>query len=141
MASSIDSVNHVRIVVHDMAATVASYEAMGFQITPFSKHAGAWKQGDVVKPFAYGKLSIMFAHNYLEILASEDRENSEPRMAGYLRRHQVAHIICFNAEDLPATDQNVRKNGLQTSGVTPLQRDIYTPDGIKRRGLSASNSP
>ncbi len=131
MTSHIDSVNHVGIVVHDMAAAVTGFEAMGFYLTPFSKHSGAWKQGDAVKPFAYGNRCIMFAHNYLEILASEDRDNPEPRMADYLCRHQGAHIICFNAEDLTAADENVRKNGLATSGVIPLQRDIDTPDGIK----------
>ncbi|MBT3534777.1 MAG: VOC family protein [Rhodospirillaceae bacterium] len=131
MVSGIDSVNHVGIVVHDMAACVAAYEAMGFQLTPFSKHSGAQKPGEAVKPYAYGNRCIMFGQNYLEIIANVDPENPEPRMAGYLRRHQGGHIICFNAEDMETADEIVRGNGLESSGVIPLQRDIDTPDGTK----------
>ena len=42
----IDNINHVGMAVRDLAATVARYEAMGFQLTPYSEHSGAWKPGE-----------------------------------------------------------------------------------------------
>lgn len=129
--NDIDNINHVGMVVRDLTATVARYEAMGFQLTPFSAHSGAWKPGDQLQRFGSGNRCVMFANNYLEILASESRERQAPRLAQYLKRHQGAHIICFNTEATPAVDARLRGLGISTSGVIPLQRDIDTPDGMR----------
>ena len=69
--TDIDNINHVGMVVRDLKATVARFEAMGFQLTPFSAHSGAWKPGEQVQRFGSGNRCVMFANNYLEILASE----------------------------------------------------------------------
>lgn len=127
----IDSINHVGMAVRDLAATVARYEAMGFILTPYSPHSGAWKPGETVQSFRSGNRCVMFAHNYLEILASEDAAAPSPRLAGYLKHHQGAHIICFNSEDTHAVDRRLKAEAVATSGVIPLQRDIDTPDGVR----------
>jgi catechol 2,3-dioxygenase-like lactoylglutathione lyase family enzyme len=127
----IDSINHVGMAVRDLAATAARYEAMGFLLTPYSPHSGAWKPGEPVKPLGSGNRCVMFAHNYLEILASEDPARPTERLAGYLQHHEGAHIICFNTEDTPSVDRRLTGAGLKTSGVIPLQRDIDTPEGVR----------
>jgi catechol 2,3-dioxygenase-like lactoylglutathione lyase family enzyme len=129
--ADIDSINHVGMVARDLAATVARYEAMGFQLTPYSPHSGAWKPGEKVQSFGSGNRCVMFRHNYLEILASENPAQPSPRLAGYLAHHQGAHIICFNTEDSHAVDRRLAGAGVRTSGVIPLQRDIDTPDGVR----------
>jgi hypothetical protein len=129
--SDIHSVNHVGMAVRDMAKTAARYEAMGFLLTPFSLHAGAWKPGDAVAKLAYGNRCVMFERNYLEILASEKSDAPSPRIAGFLARHQGAHIICFGTEDPEGVDARLRASGVKTSGVLPLQRDIDTPEGMR----------
>jgi catechol 2,3-dioxygenase-like lactoylglutathione lyase family enzyme len=127
----IHNINHVGIVVRDLAATTSRYEAMGFQLTPFSPHSGAWKPGEPVQRLGSGNRCVMFAGNYLEILASEDPSAPSPRLEGYLRHHQGGHIICFDSEDLPSVERRLVRKGLKTSGVLPLQRDIDTPDGVR----------
>lgn len=141
-----DSVNHVGMAVRDLHAAAARYEAMGFLLTPFSRHAGAWKPGEPVQAFHSGNRCLMFRHNYLEILASEDPRAPAPRMAGFLRHHQGAHIICFNSEDVHAANARVAAAGVKTSGVIPLQRDIDTPEGVRtakfeRVQLAPDDSP
>jgi hypothetical protein len=127
----IDSINHVGMVARDLAATVACYEAMGFMLTPYSPHSGAWKPGEPVQTFRSGNRCVMFAKNYLEILANEDPAQPSPRLAGYLKHHQGAHIICFNTEDAHAVEERLSGAGIRTSGVIPLQREIDTPDGVR----------
>lgn len=129
--NDIDSINHVGMVVRDLADATARYEAMGFQLTPFSAHSGAWKPGEKVQPLGSGNRCVMFAHNYLEILADADPAAPSPRLAGYLHHHQGAHIICFGSEDPDAVDTRLRAAGIATSGVIPLQRDVDTETGVR----------
>ena len=129
--SDIDSINHVGIVVRDLADAVARYEAMGFVLTPFSAHSGAWKPGEPVKTLGSGNRCVMFEGSYLEVLASADPAVPSPRLAGYLRHHQGAHIICFGSQQLEALDERLRASGIATSGVIPLEREVDTEDGVR----------
>ena len=129
--NEIDNINHVGMAVHDLVATAARYEAMGFQLTPFSPHSGAWKPGERIQKLGSGNRCVMFATNYLEILGTENDGEPPPRLAGFLNRHQGAHIICFNTETPSALDDRLRRLEIQTSGVIPLQRDIDTPNGVR----------
>lgn len=127
----IDNINHVGMAVRDLADTVRQYEAMGFQLTPYSPHSAAWKPGEPVQPQGSGNRCIMFASDYLEILASEDPARPAARIANFLRRHQGAHIICFNTEDPHRVERRLQRAGIATSGVIPLHREIDTPDGMR----------
>jgi len=127
----INNINHVGMAVRDLVATAGRYEAMGFQLTPYSPHSAAWKPGDPVKPLGSGNRCVMFENNYLEILASEDPTKPAARITNFLKHHQGAHIICFDCADCDFVDQRVRGHGFETSGVIPLQREIDTPDGVR----------
>jgi catechol 2,3-dioxygenase-like lactoylglutathione lyase family enzyme len=127
----IDNINHVGMAVRDLADTVRRFEAMGFQLTPYSPHSAAWKPGEPVEPQGSGNRCVMFASDYLEILASEDPARPAARITNFLKRHQGAHIICFNTEDPHAVEQRLQREGIATSGVIPLQREIDTPDGVR----------
>ena len=129
--TDIDSVNHVGMVVRDLTEATDRYEAMGFVLTPFSAHAGAWKPGEPVKPLGSGNRCVMFDGSYLEILANADPTVPSERLAGYLRHHQGAHIICFGSQRLEAVDARLRASGVATSGVIPLQRDVDTGEGMR----------
>jgi catechol 2,3-dioxygenase-like lactoylglutathione lyase family enzyme len=125
----IDNINHVGMAVRDLAETVRRFEAMGFQLTPFSPHSAAWKPGEAVQPQGSGNRCVMFASDYLEILASEDSSRPAARITNFLKRHQGAHIICFDTEDPHAVEHRLRSESIVTSGVIPLQREIDTPEG------------
>ena len=142
----IDNINHVGMAVRDLARTAAQYEVMGFQLTPYSPHSAAWKPGEPLQPQNSGNRCVMFASDYLEILANEDPARPAARIAHFLKRHQGAHIICFNTGDAQAVDDRLRKNGIVTSGVIPLQREIDTAEGMRtakfeRVQLAPDDSP
>lgn len=130
-SDDIDHVNHVGMAVRNLKAIAARFESLGFILTPFSPHSGAWKPGEKVQSLASGNRCIMFRDNYLEILASEDPSAPAPRITNFLNRHQGAHIICFNTETPDLVDKRLHEHGVSTSGVIPLQREIDTPDGVK----------
>jgi catechol 2,3-dioxygenase-like lactoylglutathione lyase family enzyme len=127
----IDNINHVGIAVRDLSDTAGRFEAMGFQLTPYSPHSAAWKPGEPVQPQGSGNRCVMFASDYLEILASEDPARPASRITNFLKRHQGAHIICFNTEDPHTVEQRLQAKGIATSGVIPLQREIDTPVGVR----------
>jgi catechol 2,3-dioxygenase-like lactoylglutathione lyase family enzyme len=127
----IHSVNHVGMAVRDMARTAARYEAMGFLLTPYSVHSGAWKRGEAVARQGYGNRCVMFRNNYLEILASENDAAPSERITNFLARHQGAHIICFGTQDPGAVGARLQAAGIVTSEVLPLQRDVDTPEGMR----------
>lgn len=127
----VTNVNHVGMVARDLADVTRRYEAMGFQLTPYSPHSGAWKPGEPVKPLGSGNRCVMFADNYLEILASEDAARPAERMTNFLKHHQGGHIVCFDSDDCQAVDRRLKTAGVETSAVIPLQRDIDTPDGVR----------
>jgi catechol 2,3-dioxygenase-like lactoylglutathione lyase family enzyme len=129
--ADIDSINHVGMVVRDLAAATRRFEALGFQLTPYSPHSGAWKPGEPVQRMGSGNRCVMFGRNYLEILASEDPAAPAARIEAFLSRHEGAHIICFNSEAPGQVAARLAAAGMETSGVIPLQRDIDTPDGVR----------
>jgi catechol 2,3-dioxygenase-like lactoylglutathione lyase family enzyme len=126
-----DGINHVGMAVRSLADATRRFEAMGFQLTPYSPHSGAWKPGEAVAKMGSGNRCVMFAANYLEVLASEDPARPAARIEAFLGRHQGAHIICFNSERPGDVDARLRAQGVETSSVIPLQRDIDTPAGIR----------
>jgi catechol 2,3-dioxygenase-like lactoylglutathione lyase family enzyme len=127
----IDNLNHVGMAVRDLADTVRRFEAMGFQLTPYSPHSAAWKPGEPVQPQGSGNRCVMFASDYLEILASEDPSKPAARISNFLKRHQGAHIICFNTERPNDVDSRLKAMGIVTSNVIPLQREIDTSEGVR----------
>jgi Glyoxalase-like domain len=142
----INNINHVGMAVRDLAATAQRYEAMGFQLTPYSPHSAAWKPGDPVQPLGSGNRCVMFADTYLEIVASENPKRPAARITSFLKHHQGAHIICFDCGDCNAVDKRVRGLGIETSGVIPLQREIDTPEGMRtakfeRTQFASEDSP
>ena len=131
ISPDIDSINHVGMAVRDLADAVRRFEAMGFMLTPYSPHSGAWKPGEAVQAFGSGNRCVMFGRNYLEILASENQAAPAARIEAFLKRHQGAHIICFNSGKPQAVDARLTAAGMRSSGVIPLQRDIDTPAGAR----------
>ncbi len=129
MKGDIDSVNHVGLVVRDLAAAAKRYEDMGFILTPLSMHKGAMKPGEPERPYGSGNRCAIFPRNYLEIVAHVEKDKFDLFCGKYLQRFEGAHLICFGCGDAGVVDKRVRSAGVGTSGVIPLQRDLDTPEG------------
>jgi len=127
----IDSVNHVGVAVRDLDQATQCYEALGFVLSPLSVHSGSSTPGTPVEPMATGNRCAIFPHNYVEVLGLVNPGRLDWGWADFIKRFQGGHIICFGCKDAAVVDQRVVGNGIKTSGVIALQRDIGTPDGLK----------
>ena len=122
-------VNHVGMAVRSLDEAARRFGAMGFILTPYSPQSGAWKPGAPVQKLNSGNRCLMFGENYLEILGHENPAEPAPRIEGFLARHQGGHIICFDGDELPATEARLAAGGLDTTGILPLQREVDTAEG------------
>jgi catechol 2,3-dioxygenase-like lactoylglutathione lyase family enzyme len=127
----IDSVNHVGVAVRDMDQAVACYEALGFVLSPLSVHSGSTKPGAPVEPMATGNRCAIFPRNYVEVLGIVNPGRPDWGWGDFIKRFQGGHIICFGCKDAAVVDRRVSANGIKTSGVIALQRDIETPEGMR----------
>lgn len=137
----IDSVNHVGLVVHDLRAAVAFYERLGFIFSPLSMHKGSMTPGEPEIPYGSGNRCAIFGHNYLEIVAHVDKERFDFGIKGFLSRFEGAHIICFGCGDAHVVNRRVTVEGITTSGVIPLQRNLGTPDGERTARFDCVHFP
>lgn len=131
MDADIDSINHVGLVVHDLDAAAARYEAMGFLLSPLSMHKGAMKPDEPEVPYGTGNRCAIFPGNYLEIVAHVDPSRFDFMVRGFLARHEGAHIICFGCGDATTVDRRLAGAGIGTSGVIPLAHDVPTAEGTR----------
>jgi len=129
--ADIDSVNHVGLVVAEIHAAAARFEAMGFTLSELSMHKGATEPGKPAEPFGSGNRCAVFPKNYLEIVAHVEKDKRDVFVGKYLARFEGMHIICFNSPALPAADARLHAAGVGTSGVIPLQRDVSTAEGTR----------
>jgi len=127
----IDSVNHVGIAVRNMEDGCALYEALGFTLSPLSVHSGSKTPGAPVEPMATGNRCAIFPNNYIEVLGIVNPGALDWSWGDFINRFQGAHIICFGCKDAEVVNTRVSGNGIETSGVITLQRDIGTPEGVR----------
>ncbi|ANN17187.1 hypothetical protein SD37_17085 [Amycolatopsis orientalis] len=127
----IDRIDHSVLYTTDMDATAATYEALGFTLSPLSMHTGSDRPGGKRKPMGAGNRCALFGRTYLELLGlfgdgSVDPWNIRPLIAQY----EGLHGCSFGCADAAAVEERLRKAGLSSSGVLPLQRDVETADGV-----------
>ena len=130
-AGDIDSVNHVGIAVRSLDEAADRYQALGFVLSPLSVYSGSKTPGE--PPGAHGHRNRWRS---FPTTMSSCSEIVNPGLldwswGDFIKRFQGAHIICFGCNDGVVVDQRVRANGINTSGVIPLQRDIGTPEGVR----------
>ncbi|NUR85106.1 MAG: VOC family protein [Nonomuraea sp.] len=115
--SDILSIDHTVLYTTDLETTAATYEALGFTLSPLSLHVGP--DG----PMGAGNRCALFGGNYLELLGlfgEEDPWQVKPLIA----THEGLHGYSFGCADPAAVERRLRAAGLSSSGVLPLQRDV-----------------
>jgi catechol 2,3-dioxygenase-like lactoylglutathione lyase family enzyme len=127
----IDRIDHSVLYTTDMDTTAATYEALGFTLTPLSMHMGSDRPGAERKPMGAGNRCALFGRTYLELLGlfgdgSVDPWNIRPLIAQY----EGLHGISFGCHDVATVERRLRNARLSASGVLPLQRDVEGPDGV-----------
>lgn len=134
----VNRIDHSVLYTTDMDTTAATYEALGFTLSPLSMHMGSDRPGGERKPMGAGNRCALFGETYLELLGlfgdgSVDPWNIRPLIA----RYEGLHGCSFGCEDTVVVEKRLREAGLSSSGVLPLQRDVDTADGVETAQFEA----
>lgn len=129
MSSGITSLDHVAVMVTDLIAAGASYERLGFRLTPLSQHSGALSAGGKVEKWGVANRCIMLRRGYLELMGVVDPALYDNRVPDFLARYQGIHILAFGCEDAVATANALAAAGFGATGVHALSRTLDTPEG------------
>lgn len=127
----IDRIDHSVLYTSDMDTTATVYEELGFTLTPLSMHMGSGRPGGERESMGAGNRCALFGHNYLEILGVfGDGTGPDPwQIRPLIAQFEGLHGCSFGCADPETVYKRLHEEGLSSSGVLPLQRELDTPDG------------
>ncbi|MSO90984.1 MAG: VOC family protein [Acetobacteraceae bacterium] len=120
--------DHVGIAGADLSALAATYEKLGFQLTPLARHAGKRTQDGPVVPFGTGNRCIMLRQGYLELIAIVDPGAFSNTLDRFLARYAGIHIIALNVADADSNLARLRRAGFDVPGIAYLERPVDDAD-------------
>lgn len=132
MNDDVNHIDHTVLMTRDIHATAAIYEALGFTLSPLSRHRGSAQPGGPQEPMGAGNRCAYFGGSYLELLGvffdgSRDPWNVRP----LVEAHAGLRGVVLGCGDCDVARARLAASGVPVSGVLPLQRDVDTPDGTR----------
>ncbi len=136
--TDIVGIDHSVLYTTDIDATSATYERLGFTLSPLSMHMGSARPGGERRPMGAGNRCALFGRNYLELLGLFGDGSVDPwGVRPLIARYEGLHGYSFGCTDPAVVERRLRAAGLSSSGVLPLQRDVDTPDGARTARFEA----
>jgi catechol 2,3-dioxygenase-like lactoylglutathione lyase family enzyme len=123
--------DHLGLVVRDLAAEAARFRRLGFTLTRRADHTRPGPDGTLV-PAGSSQHSIMFDEGYLELLAITDPTAGHP-LTGAADRYEGVHIIALGVADAEAAYRRLDQLG---AAGTPPVRWQRTVDEAGARGVA-----
>jgi hypothetical protein len=117
------ALDHVGVVTNDLAALAATYEGLGFTLTPLARYADG----------RIGNRCVMLHGSYIELLALIDLNARSVTLERFLARYAGIHILAFAIADEHAAMERLHRAGIKQASVSRLARplDDATPNGQK----------
>jgi catechol 2,3-dioxygenase-like lactoylglutathione lyase family enzyme len=133
------TLDHVGIAAHDLDALAATYESLGFRLTPLARHAGRLVPDGPIVPFGTGNRCAMLGRpgqpaGYLELIARIDPDAPANSLDRFLQRHEGIHIVAFGIADEQAELARLRREGFDLPGVAYLERPV--DQGAPEKGMA-----
>jgi catechol 2,3-dioxygenase-like lactoylglutathione lyase family enzyme len=129
MTDKVTTLDHIAVMVKDLAAAGAAYERLGFRLTPVSRHSGARTPGGPVEPWGVGNRCAMLRRGYLELMGGLDPALYDNRVPEFLARYEGIHILAFGCDDAASVADGLGRRGFAAAGVHALARALETPEG------------
>jgi hypothetical protein len=125
------SLDHVGLCTDQPEALWATYERLGFTLTPVARQSGPRAPGAPVERLGTGNRCAMLRQGYVELLGILDPALFDNGLGRFIARYRGLHILAFGVEDAEAELPRLRAAGLDIPAVAPLQRpvDDSAPDG------------
>jgi catechol 2,3-dioxygenase-like lactoylglutathione lyase family enzyme len=130
------TLDHVGVAAHDLDALAATYQGLGFTLTPLARHAGRLRPDGPVVPFGTGNRCAMLGtpakpQGYLELIARIDPNAPANSLDRFLQRYEGIHIVAFGIDDAEAELARLRREGFDLPGVAYLERPVDQTDAAK----------
>jgi catechol 2,3-dioxygenase-like lactoylglutathione lyase family enzyme len=121
--------DHVAVVIPDLARAGKTYERLGFRLTPESSHKGPLKPGGPLEPFGSGNHCAMFRDGYLELLGITDPKRYAGEVAPQLERYAGLHLVALGCRDARQAARDLGQRLGAELGVRELGRDVPQVEG------------
>ena len=127
--------DHVAVVVPDLARAAKTYERLGFRLTPQSSHKGPVKPGGLLEPYGSGNHCAMFSKGYLEILGITDPSRYTGEVTPLLQRYAGLHLIALGCQDARRAARDLGSRLGAELSLRELGRDVPQAGGGTKSAL------
>ncbi|WP_280303436.1 VOC family protein [Nocardia neocaledoniensis] len=126
----IDGIHHVGILGRDLDGMERRYRALGFTLTPRSRHLLAAGPGQRPVEGCTANLCAVFDAGYLELLGIVDESAPDPwHTKAMADEYEGLRLLNLETTDAAKAERRLTEAGLRTSGVLDLERPVDTADG------------
>jgi len=121
MLASLEGLDHVVVMVHDLDAAARNWAALGFTLSPRGTHSAH---------LGTGNYTIMFGDDYVELLGIlHETDLNAPSRAFLERRGEGIERVAFTTSDAATGVAALHARGIQVSGPIEFSRPVDLPDG------------
>jgi len=121
------ALDHAIILVRDLALAARAYQRLGFTLTPRGGHP----------TLGTANHTIVFEHDYLELLTVLSRAPSNERWAAGIDRGDGPGAMVINTPDADRTHRGLESRGVPAERPIHFERPVATDAGIEAARFSA----
>lgn len=121
MLASLEGLDHVVVMVHDLDAAADRWRALGFTLSPRGTHSAH---------LGTGNYTIMFGTDYVELLGVlADTPLNVPSREFLQRRGEGIERAAFTTRDAAEGVAALRARGIEATGPIEFSRPVDLPNG------------
>jgi len=118
-AEAITGIDHTLVGVRDLEAARATWETLGFTLTPRGRHIG----------WGTGNYCIMLESGYIELLGVVDPSQFLNNLDGFLSKREGLMALAFGTDNPAQCAEDLRESGIVFEGPKGLKRKLEMPEG------------
>lgn len=120
--------DHVGFFVADIQAAEATFQRIGFTLTPVNIHYHAGADGALVRSGTANRLAVL-RRGYLEVLAAVADTPLADQLTTALARYAGLHLLAFTHADVASREARLLAAGFDLQPTVKLRRPVQTPAG------------
>lgn len=118
-AEAITGIDHTLVGVRDLEAARATWETLGFTLTPRGRHIG----------WGTGNYCIMLESGYIELLGVVDPSQFLNNLDGFLSKREGLMALAFGTDNPAQCAEDLKESGIVFEGPKGLKRKLELPEG------------
>lgn len=126
------ALDHVGLCARDPVPLWATWESLGFALSPVARQSGRRTPDSPVELFGSANRCAFLNHGYVELLGIEDSALFTNGLDRFLARYTGMHILALGIGETAENLARLRRGGLDIPGVAWLQRPVETGGPIAR---------